>query len=241
MTKKTQLPDWERLLSAQEIFQSHFPECVLVGGTAAALHVHHRTSIDADHVVSNLKTRFAEMLRDVEKEAGWRTSRVEPPVLILGNFQGVRTGIRQLIRAAPLETMQVRGLKVPTPEEILRIKAYLIVRRNATRDYIDFVALWDHLGTTRAQQALRALDALYPQEGDTTVSQQLALQLSEPKPWDLTETDLSQYKALKAPYADWVEVRRRAFTAGQKIALAELNSAIFTSPTRLRSLQRRRD
>lgn len=215
-------PDWERLLSAQEIFQSRFPECVLVGGTAAALHAQHRVSIDADHIVSNLKARFAEILRDVEKESGWRTSRIEPPVLILGNFQGVRTGIRQLIRSAPLETMQVRGLKVPTPEEILRIKAYLIVRRNATRDYIDFVALWDHLGVTRAQKALHTLDTLYPQEGDTTVSQQLALQLSDPRPWDLLETDLSQYKALKAPYTDWNEVMRRALAAGQKIIEVEM-------------------
>lgn len=221
--KKNQLPDWERLLSAQEVFQSHFPECVLVGGTAAALHAHHRVSIDADHIVPNLKAKFAEILKDIEKESGWRTNRIEPPVLILGNFQGVRTGIRQLIRAAPLETMQVRGLKVPTPEEILRIKAYLIVRRNATRDYIDFVALWDHLGTTRAQNALQTLDKLYPQVGDTTVSQQLALQLSEPKPWDLLETDLSQYKALQAPYTDWNEVKRRAFAVGQKIMMDELN------------------
>lgn len=222
MTKKNVLPDWERLLSAQEIFQSHFPECVLVGGTAAALHAHHRVSIDADHILPNLKTKFAEILKDVEKESGWRTNRIEPPVLILGNFQGVRTGIRQLIRSAPLETMQVRGLKVPTPEEVLRIKAYLIVKRNATRDYIDFVALWDHLGTTNALKALHSLDALYPQEGDMTVSQQLALQLSEPKPWDLSETDLSHYKALAAPYTDWNEVKRRAALAGQKLIMAEL-------------------
>lgn len=224
MTKKNVLPDWERLLSAQEVFQSHFPECVLVGGTAAALHAHHRVSIDADHVMPDLKAKFAEMLRNVEKESGWRTNRIEPPVLILGNFQGVRTGIRQLIRSAPLETMQVRGLKVPTPEEILRIKAYLIVRRNATRDYIDFVALWDHLGTSRAQKALQTLDTLYPQEGDVTVTQQLALQLSEPKPWDLLETDLGQYKSLKAPYTDWNEVKCRAALAGKKLMMSELNA-----------------
>lgn len=221
--KKSKLPDWERLLSAQQLFQAHFPECILVGGTAAALHAHHRISIDADHILPNLKAKFAEVLGDVEKESGWRTNRIEPPVLILGNFQGVRTGIRQLIRTAPLQTMSVRGLKIPTPEEILRIKAYLIVRRNATRDYIDFVALWDHLGTTRAQDALRTLDALYPQEGDTTVTQQLALQLSEPKPWDLSQTELSQYKELQAPYTNWNEIKQRAFAAGQKIIMKELD------------------
>lgn len=198
------------------VFQSHFPECVLVGGTAAVLHVGHRTSIDADHVHPGLKERFAEILQKVEQEAGWRTRKLEPPVLILGNFQGVRTGIRQLIRSKPLETMKVRGLKVPTPDEVLRIKGVLIVKRNATRDFIDFVALFDHLGTQRALQALSPLDSFYPQE-EQSVSQQLALQLADPKPWDLLQTDLNSYKNLKAPYNDWNEIKRRALAVSQKM------------------------
>lgn len=129
------------------------------------------------------------------------------------------------------ERVAVRRLKVPTPDEILRIKAYLIVRRNSTRDYIDFVARWDHLGVTRAQRALHTLDTLYPQKGDTTVSQQLALQLADPRPWDLLETDLSQYKALKAPYTDWNEVKRRALTAGQKIIVEQAHFSNSTTPS----------
>lgn len=217
MTKNKDTDEWESLLSAQMVFQSHFPECVLVGGTAAALHASHRVSIDADHVYPGLKEHFAEILKKVEMEAGWRTKKMEPPVLILGNFQGVRTGIRQLIRSKPLETTIIRGLKIPTPEEILRIKAYLIVKRNATRDFIDFIALFDYLGTTRSLKALVTLDALYPQEEGGSVSQQLALQLAEPKPWDLAQTDLSHYKKLKEPYTDWEEIKRRALAASQKM------------------------
>ena len=209
--------EWERLLSAQIIFQSNFPECVLVGGTAAALHASHRTSMDADHVHPHLKERFAEILKKVEEEAGWHTKKLEPPVLILGNFQGVRTGIRQLIRSQPLETTIVRGLKIPTSEEILRIKGALIVKRNATRDFIDFTALFDHLGVNRSLEALDSLDILYPQEGEALVSQQLALQLAEPKPWDLSQTDLSNYRSLQAPYTDWKEIKRRLYAAAQKL------------------------
>ncbi len=219
---KPKLPDWERLLSAQVIFQSHFPESVLTGGTAAALHAGHRISTDADYVLPDLKNRFAEILKQVEREAGWKTKRLEPPVLILGHFEGVRTGIRQLIRAEPLETVIVKGLRIPTLEEMLRIKAYLIVRRNSTRDYIDFAALFDHLGVKKAEQALASLDRLYPQEGGHSIMQQLAIQLAEPKPWDLMQTDLSRYKGLKEPYTDWEEVKRRAFMAGQKVILKRL-------------------
>lgn len=215
--KNKTLPDWEKLLSVQTIFQSHFPECVLVGGTAASQHARHRVSIDADHILPDLKKHFSEILAQVENEAGWKTARLEPPVLILGHFQGVRTGIRQLIRSRPLETTTVRGLKIPTKEEMLRIKAALIVRRNTTRDFIDFVALFDHLGTKLSLEALSTLDDLYPQEDKNSVTQQLILQLSEPKPWDLTETNLRHYKSLQAPYDKWDEVRRRAFMAGQRL------------------------
>lgn len=234
MSKKEKRPQedkhlaaWEKLLSAQEIFQSRFPECILVGGTAAALYAGHRVSLDADHIFPDLKNKFSEVLKKVEQEAGWKTKKLEPPVLILGNFSGVRTGIRQLIRTAPLETTLVRGLKIPTVEEMLRIKGYLIVRRNTTRDFIDFVALFDHLGVKRSLQALESLDRLYPQESAESMKRQLALQLSEPKPWDLLlieSGDLSRYKSLKPPYTDWSEVQRRATMAGQKILLHLMES-----------------
>ena len=110
------------------------------------------------------------------------------------------------------------------PEEILRIKAFLIVKRNATRDFIDFVALFDHLGTKRALAALSTLDSCYPQEEDQSVGQQLALQLAEPKPWDLSQTNLSSYKNLKSPYTDWKEIKRRALAASQKIMVELLQT-----------------
>lgn len=216
------IPEWEKLLSAQVVFQSHFPESVLTGGTAAVLHAGHRVSIDADYVLPDLKKRFVEVLKKVEEEAGWHTKRLQPPVLILGHFDGVRTGIRQLIRSEPLETTTVRGLRIPTVGEMLRIKAYLIVRRNTTRDFIDFVALFDHLGVKKSQEALSSLDRLYPQENGESIIQQLAIQLSEPKPWDLSQTNLSRYKELKAPYTDWEEVKRRASLAGQRVILKRL-------------------
>ena len=102
-------------------------------------------------------------------------------------------------------------------EEILRIKAYLIVKRNATRDFIDFIALFDNLGTSQSVKALSTLDACYPQKSEASMLQQLTVQLAEPKPWDLTETDLKNYKKLKAEYADWKEITKRARAAAQSI------------------------
>jgi hypothetical protein len=93
-------------------------------------------------------------------------ARVTRPVQILGSLDGIETGVRQLIRDEPLETTQIEylgeRLTVPTQSEILRIKGVLILKRNATRDYLDFVALADHMGTEKMVEALRPFDHLYP-------------------------------------------------------------------------------
>ncbi len=71
-----------------------------------------------------LSDRFDEVLTELEAAAGWQTTRVRRPVLILGSLDGVLTGIRQLRRARPLETEEIAGLRVPTLAEMARIKAW---------------------------------------------------------------------------------------------------------------------
>lgn len=203
--------DWERVLSAAAHVQRIIPDAILVGGSAAALYAAHRYSAD-DHILVDLRKRFAAVLSDLEATAGWTTNRLVSPIMILGNLEGVDTGIRQLRREAPLETTTVESpagpIVVPTLEEMLRIKAWLVVSRNATRDYIDCVALADRLGFESAVPALERLDELYPQPS-VTVTQQLVKQLAEPRPYDF-ELDLRLYKGLHEPYTDWSVVRERA-------------------------------
>jgi len=78
------LPKWERLLSSAARLQTILPSAVLVGGSAAALHVQHRFSRDADHVLIDLDKRFDAILAELESVAGWKTARVRRPVMILG-------------------------------------------------------------------------------------------------------------------------------------------------------------
>ena len=204
------LPEWERLLSSAARLQKILPSAVLVGGTAAALHVRHRFSKDADHVLPDLARHFDETLAELESVAGWRTARVCRPVMILGNLDGIETGIRQLIREQPLETVRVRcegqELTVPTMAEVLRIKGVLILKRNATRDYLDFVALADAMKDAAVIEALRHFDDLYPQPNDQSALQQLQIQLAKPLPYDLEETRLSEYKDLIPKWHDWSKV-----------------------------------
>lgn len=198
---------WERVLEAQRLIQQHFPDLVLVGGTAAALHSGHRYSLDGDHVLSDLRDRFERVLEQLEQLADWKTNRLSYPVLILGNFQGVDTGIRQLERTDPLEVEVVNGIRIPTVAEMIRIKAWLVVRRNQTRDYLDLCALSSLAGEKQTVEALEALDRLYPQRGIETVTRQLAKQLAEPLPADLDDLDLSQYRGVQPPWDRWEPVK----------------------------------
>lgn len=227
---KTDLPEWELVLSSAAHLQSIIPDAVLVGGTAAAAHVKHRLSRDADHVLTDLKSRFDQILAELESVAGWQTARVNRPVQILGSLDGIETGIRQLIRKEPLETQQIdyQGLKItlPTLPEMLRIKASLILKRNATRDYLDFVALADHLGDVGCAKAFHRFDELYPQPNGESATQQLQTQLANPIPYDLEETNLSQYKHLNPQWHDWSRVK----TICSKIAIVLFDNLAERNP-----------
>lgn len=205
------LPDWEQLLSAAAHLQELLPGATLVGGTAVAIFAQHRLSRDADHVLPDLRERFDDVLAQLEAVAGWRTARVRRPVLILGSLDGIETGVRQLIRQEPLETQEIpvgdARLVVPTEEELLRIKAVLILRRNATRDYLDFAALSERLGRDHVKHALNSLDELYPQPNGESALQQLQVQLSNPMPYDLEETNLSEYRNLHPSWHDWNRIK----------------------------------
>jgi Nucleotidyl transferase AbiEii toxin, Type IV TA system len=233
MPKHTSLPDWEQVLSAAARLQQLLPDAVLVGGTASAIHARHRFSRDADHVLTGLREHFDEILAQLESVAGWKTARVQRPVQILGSLDGIETGIRQLIREQPLETTVVKhggqAITVPTKEEILRIKSALILKRNATRDYLDFAALADQLGDEKTAGALADFDRLYPQANDESALQQLQIQLANPLPYDLEETRLTEYKNLATKWQDWKTVKaacnRHARTVFDRVAALEQKRA----------------
>ena len=211
MPNNDSLPEWEKLLSSAAHLQRILPDAVLVGGTAVATHVHHRLSYDADHVLNDLRGHFDEILEQLESVAGWQTARIRRPVLILGSLDGIETGIRQLIRKAPLETTTIslgdETITVPSAAEMLRIKAILILKRNATRDYLDFLAMANSIGDDMVLEALSQFDALYPQPNGESPFQQLQIQLSNPMPYDLDDVDLSEYKHLVPELQDWNRIR----------------------------------
>lgn len=204
-----ELSDWERLLAAERHVQYLVPGTTLVGGTAASLHAGHRISMDGDHVVDDLRDRFDEVLARLESAAGWQTARVQRPVLILGQLDGILTGIRQLRRTRPLETEEIRGLRVPTLAEMARIKAWLLATRNTVRDYLDTVVLFERLGEDALVSAMRSFDAIYRQPNAQSPLAEVVERLASAAPVDRARIDLAHYRALRPPWNDWGHLSMR--------------------------------
>jgi hypothetical protein len=226
--------DLKAVLDSAARLQRLVPDAVLVGGSAAALYAGHRDSFDHDHVVADLRERFDLVLEAIESEGDWVTNRVVPGKLILGRLGEIEAGVRQMIRRRPLETVDVdlgasRRLRVPTAEEALRITAFLIIRRNQTRDYLDTAALSNRYGLDQSARILARIGDYYgdqhveasPDDPGLGVASQLVRQLSDPRPADPSVTrELDSYRNLSGDWTSWRYVRG---------VCAELADVIFES------------
>jgi hypothetical protein len=203
-----------RLLEDAALLQEKVSDAVLVGGSVAALYAGHRLSYDHDHVLVDLQDRFNMILEALEADPEYVVNRVTPGKIILGEHDGIEYGIRQLIRQRPLELSEEtlpsgRQLRVPTIEEALRIKAYLLVKRNQTRDYLDVAALAHKLGVSLAAAILSGIDEYYADQDQDSgaVATQVATMLLDPKPRDASVTrNLKNYKNLSSRWHNWTNV-----------------------------------
>ena len=206
----------KRVLVSASRLQEVVPDAVLVGGSAAALHAGHRDSFDHDHVLADLVDRYETVLEAVEATEGWATSvrASKPSFTIMGRLWGVEAGLRQMRRTRPLETCEVDAgegavVVAPTAPETLRVKAFLVVQRNMVRDYLDVVALAEHLGLDTAVEVLSEIDTYYEdRSGEAgSVLTSLVISLADPKPRDSEViNELPRYKGLKVRYHHWEDV-----------------------------------
>jgi RND superfamily putative drug exporter len=127
-------------------------------------------------------------------------------------------------RRSPVETTHVQlptgdRLQIPTGAETLRLKGYLIMSRNSSRDYAEFAELVDTMEAETAALVLAGMDRYYCSQSPRRqwIATQLVRRLADPLPWDL---DGDSWPGPDAK-ADWEEVRQRCLS----VAVAMLEEA----------------
>jgi RND superfamily putative drug exporter len=134
------------------------------------------------------------------------------------------SGRTPMERRSPMETTNVQlptgdRLQIPTGAETLRMKSYLIMCRNSSRDYAEFAELVDSMETQTAAIVLASMDRYYCGQHPRKkwVATQLVRRLADPQPSDQHDTRMSGPQA----ESDWAKVRERCLS----VAVAMLEEA----------------
>src|SRR5258708_31948392 len=198
---------------------------IAVGGAVCSLFAHHRASADIDFVLSDLNQRFDEIREQLFELPEWKEARITVPVLILGSLHGIEVGFRQLRRTVPLDTQIVETpsgkLVVPTVEELLRIKAFLIYNRNTTRDFVDFAELSCIFEIDTAVEILVDLDDRFGWEKQPSIIVGITKKLLSPAPFDLEDpkAGFEQLRFMEPRLKSWEAVIDRCRSIGEPLAL----------------------
>ncbi len=112
---------------------------------------------------------------------------------------------------------------------MLRVKAWLLVERRATRDYVDVAALAERLGETDSLAGLKFLNAVYPPFAPQTLATRFA-EACENEPVDLATVPLPGYKGLRPPLTDWPYIATVCRGLGRELLKRELAGALPECP-----------
>jgi hypothetical protein len=122
-------------------------DAVLMGGTALAVHLHHRISRDLDLFTTEPfdPDRLADALADQGAFAA--TTKAE------GTLNGVLDGAKvQVLWARDQHVLEppttVAGMRVGSLVDLLATKVKVVGDRGELRDYVDLLAIEEHTGRT---------------------------------------------------------------------------------------------
>lgn len=137
-----------------------FPDFSLVGGTALALQIGHRRSVDFDLFRrEELTPDFITKIRRV-----FGRGRVHPMIQNSDDVSVLIDEVKVSFVYYPFEVfgdfIELERLKLLTPRTISIMKAYTIGRRKAFRDYVDFYFMFSGRHVT-LEETIREAEKIY--------------------------------------------------------------------------------
>jgi len=194
------------------------PGSVALGGTVCSLFAGHRLSQDIDFGMTDLRNRFDEVREKLLNVEGWKEARAQAPTLLLGSLHGVEIGFRQLRRNTPMETIEFSTesgpLIVPTFDELLVTKAYLISARNYTRDFVDFAELASLVSSKAVAESLTQIDRKFAWEKQPGILLNVMKSLMATAPHDGETHGFETFRWLSPKLKSWEQVQEKCREVG---------------------------
>ncbi len=134
----------------------------LAGGTALALQVGHRVSVDLDFFTEEQDFSVEEIERLLLASGDWTTTLIEQ-----GTLYGLFEGAKVSFIAYPFFRPSASGLRcgsvtILSPEDIAAMKIVAVSQRGKKRDFVDLYWLAQHRLTL--EEALRSAVLCYPEQ-----------------------------------------------------------------------------
>lgn len=129
----------------------------LAGGTALALQVGHRVSVDLDFFTNEKDFDATQIEKELLEQGEWVTTLREKGTLY-GLFQGAKMSFIAYPSFHPSdEGVQCRSVRLLTPKDIAAMKIMAVSQRGKKRDFVDLYWLAQH-GVSLEDALLGALE-----------------------------------------------------------------------------------
>lgn len=146
--------------AAWQALAPHLPATLyLGGGTAVAVHLHHRQSADLDFFYHDSSVQLDELAEQLSRLGPFAITRRAPGTL-RGLFAGTKVEFLHADEVRPQlllrEPTQVAGLRVATLEDLMAMKLKVIGDRGEARDYFDVMSI-DENGAVTLEDGITLL------------------------------------------------------------------------------------
>jgi hypothetical protein len=123
--------------------KNYLGQFLLVGGTALALQIGHRTSVDID-LFSNVRFDVANLLNFLQEDYTGLVVRNQMNHALLAEIEKVKTDFVFQPSTLIDNPITIDNIKMATTKEIAAMKISAIIARGKKRDFTDLYCLLDH-------------------------------------------------------------------------------------------------